>query len=185
MPVSGRKRLEHLPAGRRRAVSHRTGHKHRALSDRQASYRVSVRVGRQNRAGRPLDHGKAYKLEDASPPELTDALGSAAAGQGGWRDDERQRTGRWEEKAGRPWRSLGEREREVFHLLVRGLSNSAMAEALSLAPKTVEHHVGKILGKLGRASRTEVMAWYFEQFPPILRGGLIEDEIPVWSSAVD
>ncbi len=114
---------------------------------------------------------KGYVLEDASPSELTDALGSAAAGQSFWRNGDRQRALRWEEEVGRPWRSLTDREREVFHLLVRGMGNPAIADALILAPKTVEHHVCRILGKLGLASRAMVASWYYDQFPAILRGG--------------
>ncbi|MFZ2488658.1 MAG: response regulator transcription factor, partial [Anaerolineae bacterium] len=112
---------------------------------------------------------KGYVLEDASPSELTDALGSAAAGQSFCRNGDRQRALRWEEEVGRPWRSLTDREREVFHLLVRGMGNPAIADALTLAPKTVEHHVGRILGKLGLASRAMVASWYYDQFPAILR----------------
>ncbi len=110
-------------------------------------------------------------LEDASPSELAGALCSPAAGQNGWRSDVRQRALRWQEEVGRPWRSLSDREHDVFHLLVRGMSNSAMADALVLAPKTVEHHVCRILDKLGLASRAMAASWYYDQFPAILRGG--------------
>ncbi len=78
---------------------------------------------------------------------------------------------RWQEDVGQPWRSLTGREREVFYLLVRGMGNSAMADALTLAPKTVEHHVCRILDKLGLASRAMAASWYYEQVPAILRGG--------------
>ncbi len=114
---------------------------------------------------------KTYVLEDASPTELADALCSAAAGRSGWCGDDRRRAVRWQEEVGQPWRSLTGRQREVFHLLVRGMSNSAMADALTLAPKTVEHHVCKILDKLSLASRAMAASWCYDQFPAILRGG--------------
>lgn len=114
---------------------------------------------------------EGFILEDASPSELAEALCSAAAGWSGWRGDDRQRAVCWQVEVGQPWRSLTDREREVFHLLVRGMGNSAIADALTLAPKTVEHHVCRILGKLGLASRAMVASWYYDQFPAILRGG--------------
>jgi DNA-binding NarL/FixJ family response regulator len=44
---------------------------------------------------------------------------------------------------------LTDREREVLSLLAEGRSNRAVAEGLSLSPKTVEAHIRQIFGKLG------------------------------------
>jgi NarL family two-component system response regulator LiaR len=54
--------------------------------------------------------------------------------------------------------ALSEREREVLTLLVKGLSNSAIAERLSISRSTVKFHVGSIFLKLGTTSRTEAVA---------------------------
>ena len=51
------------------------------------------------------------------------------------------------------------REREVLGLLAEGLSNRAIGERLFISPKTAEHHVGRILGKLGLKSRAEAAAY--------------------------
>jgi DNA-binding NarL/FixJ family response regulator len=110
-----------------------------------------------------------YVLEDTSPTELATALRLVAARQGTWSAEDRYRALRWQDEIGRPWRSLTEREREVMRALARGMSNAAIAAATALTPKTVEHHVSSILSKLGLASRTQAVVWYFEQFPANLR----------------
>jgi DNA-binding NarL/FixJ family response regulator len=64
--------------------------------------------------------------------------------------------------AGRSGPRLGEeltaREREVLALLAEGLSNGQIAARLVIAPKTAEHHVGRVLRKLGLGSRAEAAA---------------------------
>ncbi|MCV2395241.1 AAA family ATPase [Actinotalea sp. M2MS4P-6] len=53
---------------------------------------------------------------------------------------------------------LTAREAEVAALLADGLTNAAIADALVISPRTVEHHVASILTKLGVTSRHEVRA---------------------------
>ncbi|WP_291411734.1 response regulator transcription factor [Actinophytocola sp.] len=50
---------------------------------------------------------------------------------------------------------LTDRQLEVVRLLGRGLSNAEIAREMVLSPKSVEHHVGAVLTKLGAASRLE------------------------------
>ena len=50
---------------------------------------------------------------------------------------------------------LTPREIEVLELIVRGDTNAEIARALVITPKTVDHHVSAVLGKLGVGSRRE------------------------------
>jgi DNA-binding CsgD family transcriptional regulator len=52
---------------------------------------------------------------------------------------------------------LSARQAEVLALLGEGLTNAEVARRLFLTPKTVEHHVGAILRKLGVNSRAEAV----------------------------
>jgi DNA-binding CsgD family transcriptional regulator len=55
--------------------------------------------------------------------------------------------------------SLTNREAEVLELLAHGLSNVEISDRLYISRKTVEHHVGNILAKLGLRSRAEAAAY--------------------------
>ena len=48
---------------------------------------------------------------------------------------------------------LTRRESEILELLGQHLSNAGIGERLFVSPKTVEHHVSAILGKLGVTTR--------------------------------
>jgi predicted ATPase/DNA-binding CsgD family transcriptional regulator len=53
---------------------------------------------------------------------------------------------------------LTRREREVAELITRGLTNRQIGARLFIAERTVDTHVGRILDKLGCASRAQVAA---------------------------
>jgi DNA-binding NarL/FixJ family response regulator len=53
---------------------------------------------------------------------------------------------------------LTSRETEVLALIREGRTNSEIASRLFISAKTAEHHVGRILTKLGVRSRAEAAA---------------------------
>ncbi len=65
---------------------------------------------------------------------------------------------------------LTAREAEVLELLSLGLSNRQVADRLVLSPKTVEHHVSRLLAKLGLRNRSEAAAYAVRH-----SGGVPED----------
>jgi len=67
-----------------------------------------------------------------------------------------------DERAGEDW-GLTPREREVWALLMRGLSNPQIARALSISERTAKFHVGNLLTKTGTRSRNEVTALAFRR----------------------
>ena len=54
--------------------------------------------------------------------------------------------------------TLTPRELEVLHALTRGLPTKAIARELSVSPKTVETHIGRLLTKLGAHNRTHAIS---------------------------
>lgn len=62
--------------------------------------------------------------------------------------------------------ALSLREREIASLIAQGLTSRRIASELSISPRTVDTHVGKIFKKLGINSRNQVAARLAEERPP-------------------
>ena len=100
-----------------------------------------------------------YLLKDEAPETIVAAVRAAARGERLWTAEQFARAQRWREEVEERWNALTEREREVLALVTAGKSNKEIAQTLSITVRTVEFHVGNVLGKLGLASRVEAVVW--------------------------
>jgi DNA-binding CsgD family transcriptional regulator len=66
----------------------------------------------------------------------------------------------------RDYGRLSKRELEVLRLVGEGLTNGEIAARLFISPKTAEHHVGRIYGKLQLRRRTELAAYAVRNLGP-------------------
>ena len=100
----------------------------------------------------------------ARAAELFDALGAQPASERAWQRAgalgvvdrmPKPRRGPKPETRAHPL-GLSRREQEVLEMIAVGKSNKQIARDLKRSPRTVEHHVSAVLGKLGASSRMEV-----------------------------
>ncbi len=98
-----------------------------------------------------------YLLKEEAPEVIAAAVRAAARGEGCFSPPVAAKVAAWV-RGERPG-GLTEREAEVLRLVTEGLSNKEIAQALSVSVRTVGFHVGKILEKLGVASRVEAAVW--------------------------
>lgn len=126
-----------------------------------------------------IGHTLAAALADSGAPDVAIAEGRAALAvfhRLGARPDA-QRTSALLRRLGAPAHPirtvvtdpdpmLTDREREVLALLEEGLTNSEIGQRLYVTTKTVEHHIGSILSKLGVHSRAQaVRSWRLRRTP--------------------
>lgn len=116
-----------------------------------------------------LKAGAAGFLLKATPPDrLVDGIRTVAAGEALLAPTLTRRL--IEEHVRRPppggsrsaLSSLTSRELEVFELIVRGLSNSEIAQHFVVAEATVKTHVNRILAKLQLQSRVQAVVLGYE-----------------------
>jgi DNA-binding NarL/FixJ family response regulator len=104
-----------------------------------------------------------FLLKDVSASGLADAIRTVAAGEALLAPSVTTRMVRaLVRRGGRPappdgWEELTDREREVFALVARGLSNEEIGGALFLSTPTVKTHVSRLLMKLGVRDRVQLV----------------------------
>jgi DNA-binding NarL/FixJ family response regulator len=119
-------------------------------------------------AARAIRQGASgFLLKDADPEFLLAAIrtvhaGSAVIAASATRD----LFAHFAEAAPRPvpsaWADLTDREREIFALAARGLSNAEIAGREYLSEATVKTHISRILTKLGLRDRVQLVVFAFE-----------------------
>jgi DNA-binding NarL/FixJ family response regulator len=114
-----------------------------------------------------------FVLKDDPPERLIAAIRTVAAGDALLSPAVTKRVIRQFVRVPRPappgeLDELSEREREVFRLIARGLSNAEIARELYISETTVKTHVTHILQKLGLRDRVQavVLAYQTGVFDP-------------------
>jgi NarL family two-component system response regulator LiaR len=100
----------------------------------------------------------SYLLKDVSAADLAAAIRAAHAGRSTLAPEAMEALMYPDAQPDALVYSLTPREREVLGLMIKGLSNTEIAERLVVSPSTVKTHVSHILAKLGASSRTEAVA---------------------------
>jgi DNA-binding NarL/FixJ family response regulator len=104
-----------------------------------AADRPEVAVAEATAALEAFEHLRAARDADAAAALLRSLGGPARTGPRGHE-------------------ALTRREAEVLELLGHGLGNAEIGDRLFISRKTAEHHVGRVLTKLGLRSRAEAAA---------------------------
>lgn len=100
----------------------------------------------------------SYLLKTVNAEELETAIRDAVAGQSRISPEASQVLIQGLKEPKSTVFDLTDREKDVLKLMVEGLPNNEIAVRMALSQSTVKFHVSSILGKLGCASRTEVVA---------------------------
>ena len=109
-----------------------------------------------------------FVLKDADPEFLLAAIRTVHAGNAVIAASAtRELFEHFDGRAAKPaepeeFRSLTSRERDIFLLAARGLSNAEIAKGEFLSEATVKTHISRILGKLGLRDRVQLVVFAFE-----------------------
>lgn len=99
-----------------------------------------------------------YLLKNVDADDLADAIRAAHRGKPTLGPEATEALLRVSRRPPSLGYDLTEREREVLALMIDGMTNPKIAEALFVSPTTVKSHVSSILSKLGAATRTEAVS---------------------------
>jgi len=104
-----------------------------------------------------------FLLKDTASNELLAAVKSLAAGRGYFGPHAAkvlaQQVQQPKAALEDPYRALTAREREVFHLIVEGLTTKEIARRLEISAKTAENHRTRVLEKLEARNTAELIRY--------------------------
>lgn len=120
------------------------------MSDDSESVFAAMRAG-----------ARGYLLKDAEPDEIIRAVQAVSRREAIFGPDIATRVlgffNHAQESLDPVFPELTGREREVLALIAAGRSNPAIAQTLSLSPKTVRNHISSVFSKLRVADRAEAI----------------------------
>ena len=104
-----------------------------------------------------------FLLKDSASSELLKAVRALAAGRAYYGPHASQvlaqQVHQPQSRIDDPYRDLTSREREVFHLLVEGLTTKEIARQLDISTKTAENHRFRAIEKLGVRNTAELIRY--------------------------
>lgn len=116
-----------------------------------------------------------YLVKDSPTTELIQAVKNLSAGRGHFGPYASKviadQVHRPERRFNDPYGDLTIREREVFHLIVEGLTTKEIARRLEISVKTAENHRSHVMAKLGARNSAEIVRY-------AVRKGLIDVPAP-------
>ena len=116
-----------------------------------------------------MDAGVAgFLTKEESEHCLIASIRQAAKGDILFSQEQIERAAFWRNVAGAKLDSLTERQREVLHLVAKGMQNEKIAKRLGVTTKTAAYHITEIMRKLGVSTRSEAVAWINQYAPETL-----------------
>jgi two-component system response regulator NreC len=104
-----------------------------------------------------------YLLKDSAGTELLSAVRAIAQGRGYFGPHAArvmaQQVQQPQSRLEDPYRDLTDREREVFHLVIEGLTTKEVARRLDIAVKTAENHRTRAMEKLDAKNVAELIRY--------------------------
>jgi len=104
-----------------------------------------------------------FLLKDSASAEMLAAVRALASGRGYFGTHASkvlaQQVQKPHAQLDDPYRDLTSREREVFHLIVEGMTTKEIARQLGTSTKTAENHRFRVLDKLGARNTAELIRY--------------------------
>lgn len=104
-----------------------------------------------------------FLLKDSPKAELVAAVRNVGEGRGYFSPEASrilaEQLHRPRQAIDDPYGSLTPREREVFHLVIEGLSTKEIARQLDISTKTAENHRSRVLAKLDARNTADVIRY--------------------------